>query len=534
MQIRRYFQLLLLAWVALGITPALAQPEQAKVSWGKELRQPGNTTLRKIVHVGPEGLYTLREKGATAFSSTPRVFLEFYNRSMDLQRGRDFDLKYNRKVRTLEDVMMLKGRLLLFSSFFNQAHKKNYLFVQEVNPQRLTPDKRIDMIAEMETPSRSNTGDFDFILSKDSSKLLIVNRLPHTRKNAGRFAFRVFNPDMQLLWHQDVELPYSEDLFSIEDYRIDNDGNVYLLGIVYPDDGSRNRRRGNLSYKYVLLSYRANSDKPEEYRLDLGDKFITDLTFRVADDGELICTGFYSDRSSYGIKGTYYFRIDPVLRRLYNQNIHPFDINFLTEHLSERKRDQAVEAEERGDTRRQIELYDYKLDELVLRSDGGALLVAEQYYIYEQYYRTFDGILHTVTYYNYNDVIVVNIRPSGEIEWVSRVPKRQTTTDDGGFFSSYAMAIVRDRLYFVYNDNPRNMSSGGAPAGRLYNFNGTNSVIALAEVQRGGQVKTYPVASNREANVLLRPKMCRQIGLREIALYGELNRRYRMGSLRLP
>lgn len=532
MLLRHFIRFALFASIALSTLSASAQPDKASIRWGKELNQPRNTTLRKIVHIEPQGFYTLREKGASVFSSTPKVFLEFYNRNMDLQRGRDFDLKYKRKLRELEDVIMLQGKFKLFTSFYNQAHKKNYLFVQDVDPQRLTPNKRVQMIAEMETPSKVNVGEFDFHVSKDSSKLLIVNRLPHSRKNPERFAFRVFDPSLNLLWHKDVELPYGEELFSIEEYRIDNQGNVFLLGIVYPNTDARTRRRGNLSYQYLVLSYTGNVEKPVEYRLDIGNKFITDLTFRITDNSELICTGFYSERNTYGIKGTYYFRLDPVSRKVYNQNLHPFETSFLTAHLSERKRDQAMEAERRGENR-QIELYDYKLDELVLRSDGGALLVAEQFYIYEAVYQTFDGMMRTITYYNYNDVIVVNIKPSGEIEWVARIPKRQTSTDDGGYYLSYAMAIVRDRIYFVYNDNIRNFDPNRKD-NRLYNFNGNNSVIALAEVLKTGEVSTHPVASNKEANIVVRPKICKQIGAREIALYGERGRRYRFGSLQLP
>ena len=51
-----------------------------------------------------------------------------------------------------------------------------------------------------------------------------------------------------------------------------------------------------------------------------------------------------------------------------------------------------------------------------------------------------------------------------------------------------------------------------------------NSIIALAELHRDGTVKTYPLDSNRDANIITRPKVCKQVGLREMIIYGELGR----------
>jgi hypothetical protein len=94
-----------------------------------------------------------------------------------------------------------------------------------------------------------------------------------------------------------------------------------------------------------------------------------------------------------------------------------------------------------------------------LRSDGGAILVAEQYYVqtvmpnngysmspygynsmyYNRYYYNspfYSGYNNRRPdyYYNYNDIIVVNIRPTGEIEWSARIPKLQESKNDQGLF----------------------------------------------------------------------------------------------------
>jgi hypothetical protein len=53
----------------------------------------------------------------------------------------------------------------------------------------------------------------------------------------------------------------------------------------------------------------------------------------------------------------------------------------------------------------------------------------------------------------------------------------------------------------------------------------------LSQVNKDGQVTTWPLASHQDVGVLTRPKMSRQIGRRQLALFGERGNSYRLGSL---
>lgn len=56
-------------------------------------------------------------------------------------------------------------------------------------------------------------------------------------------------------------------------------------------------------------------------------------------------------------------------------------------------------------------------------------------------------------YYYYNDILVINIKFIGEIEWVSCIFKWQEIVNDGGYYFFYVMVIVWDCFYFIFNDN---------------------------------------------------------------------------------
>lgn len=519
------------------------------LEWGNDYSEPSNTRSTKLIGIRPDGFYLLRQKVLNNPEAKPRAWVEFYDNDMNLKKSIEQELKYKGKQRDFEDVIYLKGELYLLTSFNNSAKKKNYLFKQKISSNSLVPSKNLDMICETDARNKEAEGSFGSHISKDSSHLLIYNDLPYQKNEPEQFGFRVFDENFDLVWEKDIVLPYPDNQFTVEEYQVDDSGNVHLLGVLYTDS-AKWRRKGSPTYQYIILSYLENGERTEEHRVGLENKFVTDLTFRPTKSGELICSGFYSEKGTYSIKGAYYFRLDPKTRTISNSNYQPFEFDFLTEFMSEKNKSKAKAAEERNDARRSAELFNYSLDELITRSDGGAVLVAEQFYIEEDRYNDFPygygygyypyspfsynryrNNYQIDYYYNYNDIIVVNIRPTGEIEWAARIPKKQETRNDGGYYSSYAMSIVRDKLFFVYNDNARNFGDN-KKSNRLYNYNGDDSVISLAQINMQGKVTTYPLASNRDAGVISRPKMCKQIGKKEMAIFGERGRGYRFGKLK--
>lgn len=497
----------------------------AQIRWGERMAEPAGSRIQKMISMDKDGFHMLRKKDPGALSYE-QVYVEYYDNSLKVKRSSKINLKYKGKRRAFENVAKIGGKLYLFTSFHNQAQKKNYLFYQSLS-KRLNPSKSLTKIAEIDTRNLSNTGEFNLLISEDSTKVLLYNQLANKKREPEQFALRVLDDQLSLLWSRDIILPYNDQQFAVEDYRIDESGNVYLLGVLF-NDGVRERRRGLPNYEYVILAYTEGGKADQEYRIDVKAKFITDLTFRIANDGSLTCAGFYSEKGTYSIKGTCFFQLDPVSKKVANLNFQEFDFQFRTEFLDNRAQRRAARAESTGNPEREAELSRFSLDELILRSDGGAVLVAEQYYVFERTYRYWDGSLRFDYFYHYNDIIVANIRPDGSIEWASRIPKRQETVNDGGYFSSYAMSIVRDRLYFIFNDNSRNFDGS---SGRLHNFNGRNSIITLAELNKDGQLDMYPLFHNRDAGTITRPKICKQVGSRRMLVYGERGRNYRFAEL---
>lgn len=524
-----------------------------RLEWGPVLKSPDNSGLQKVFNVTDDGFSALRMKGANDFSRA-RLYIEQYDAAFQLRQSTPFKLKYKGKDLQYVDLLSIGGKSHLLTSYFNKSHKKNYLFAQALNRQQTGLSSSLRMIAELPSYNMFQEGSFGIHTSEDTNYVLIHASIPERKNEPEQFSFFVYDRTLERLWSKTVRLPYPASQYAVEDIQIDESGDVYVLGLLY-GEGSKAIRRGQPNARYLITAYRAQGEEKKEYWVGLPDRFITDLTFKVNPTGDLVCAGFYSDRDANSVKGTYYVLIDGSSQEIIRQGLEPFDAGFLTTHLSPAKQTRAIEAERAGNSNAVPELYRYALNDLILRSDGGAVLIAEQYYVNEDrfYYSPYSrwgnqfwnpywspafgwpgygwnrgmNNYQIDYFFNYNDIIIVNIRPDGSIEWASRIPKLQETANDGGIYSSYARAVSSSNILFLYNDHPANAN----PKGPLQTFTGNRAIMMVSSVDKNGTVTHFPLRSDGSARVMARPRSSRQIGSRELLLYGEWGREYQFGRL---
>jgi len=529
--VSKYYYLLVLAFFCFTAENYAQNSIPAEINWGEEYKEPSKSALSRIIGSDEKYYYTLRRK--YGMQGNQEVYIEKYSLDgLKLIKANAVNLKFQKKLRSFHELLKVNDDIFLITSYLNKAKKKNYLFAQKFKSNLEVSDDLIK-IGEMDIPNIAKEGIFDIEISRDSSKILVYHDLPHRGGENERLALSIYDSEFNELWNKEISIPYPDKQFTFEEYRISNEGDVFLLGVKFYD-GANIRRRGKPNYEYLLLTYLEEGSRSKEYSLKDPSKFITDLTFEPTRKGEIVCSGFYSEKSAYTIKGTFFMRINILSEDILVNNFKQFDFDFVTINYSESKKNRAEKAALNNNKNREAELCKFALDDLILRSDGGALLIAEQYFVEEYFTNTgfqpgiAGGINDRVYEYNYNDIIVVNINPDGSIAWSTLIPKTQVTTNDGGYFSSYSKAIVNDKIYFVYNNNRRNFDSERSGN---FNFDGRQSIIALTAVNKDGEFRTYPLYDNRDADILTRPKVCEQVGKRKMLIYGEKNRRFKFASL---
>lgn len=510
---KKWSSLLLFSVLAIS---AIAQKftKEANVNWGKEYRRPSFSAVEKIIASDASGTYVWRNKAGSLTNT--EIIVERYNNQLDLDKSASLDLPLNAFNNDFQvvDIVPFGGNIVMLSALYDGRANENILHVQRIDKTSLKLQGQRKEVAKISAKRRMNKGGFDYAISRDSSRILMYAALPFERRGGEKLSLTVYDDKLNQQWTKDVELPFRDRDFQVENYEVDRRGNVYILGRLI--DRNNISLFGNRPfYSYVIVAYRNNGKDVKQYDVSLGDDFITDLTMRVGNDGDLICAGFYSERTTQSMKGSFFSKINAETKKMYDIKKGEFDSEFLAQFMSKRR------------ARKKRELFNYRIDQLVLRSDGGALMVAEQFFVRVTTQTDANGFqTQTYTYY-YNDIIAINMNPDGSIEWATRIPKRQI--DGSGAFSSYAMTISKGKIYFMYNDHPKNINR--TDFRRIRNFNGRRSVVTLAVLSPDGSYKKYPLFSNRDERILMQPKIAQQVSADEMVIFGLFKRRYKFGRV---
>lgn len=517
-----------------GIVIAQNQSDKVDIKWGNEIESSRKKTLSSILGHDESGFYALQTERKGLFGTSTEITIDHYDNNANRIKSIELSLEAGGEEREYENIIHDNGTMFLFTSCLNKKTKFNSLYVQTIDKNSLTTNNDLKKLVDIDYSGfrKSNSGNFRFATSNDGSKILVFYNLPYDKGEYDKFGFGVYDNSMNLIWKKDIVLPYKDELFDIEKIRVDNEGNVYLLNTVYKEK-RRKKRHGEPNYQYAILAYRNGVENADEYTANLSGKFLTDMQITIDKNRDIVCAGFYSEVGTYSIKGSYFISIDSKTKEIKNQSFKEFSIDFIVENMTERQKKKVEKKLEKG---KDVEMYEYNLDDIILRSDdGGAILVGEQYFVNSvTTTTTINGTTTTTTtyYYNYNDIIVVSINPAGQIDWVTKIPKRQVTSNDGGFFSSYSLSIVGNKLYFLFNDHPDNLLEKTNDTKKYKSFSGQKgSVVVLATVNNDGSYTKEALFKMVDAEVMIRPKVCGQISSNEMIIFGQRKKIERFARL---
>ncbi|MBL4657406.1 MAG: hypothetical protein JKX73_05355 [Flavobacteriales bacterium] len=522
---------LLCCLIALSLA-AQNTTEIAKVHFGVETKESKRISLGDIVGYDETGTYILKTKRKGLYGIKSDLIYEHLNHDLAKTVSAELNLDIANKKKGYEYTFHSNNKLYLYSSFLDKKMKKNTFYYQELNKKTLRPSAKLHTLGVINYAGKSNynSGAFYLRRSRNEERILLYYSLPYAKGAKEKFAFTVFDKDMNKMWGKTVTLPYMEELFDVERYKVDDKGNVYILGLEFKDK-RKLKRKGEPNYKYTMISFKDNGENVANYPIELPGKFITDMQFAIADNGDIVCGGFYSEEGTFSIKGSYFLSMDGKSNTIKSNSVNEFGIDFITQNLKAKK---AAKAKKKAAKGKAVELYEYELDDIILKDDGGAVLIGEQYYVRVVTRTSTDanGNTRTTTtyYYHYNDIIVININPKGIIEWTEKIPKRQVTTNDGGYFSSYALAVRGDKMHFLFNDNPANLFY--KPGMKLSNFSKQKgSVVVLVTLTEEGRYSKDLLFKTKDAEVLIRPKVCEQTNDNEMILFGQRRKMHRFARL---
>jgi hypothetical protein len=477
------FAVLLLA----GLTAQLEAQEIALAESKMDVN-PSTTKMHKLFAHDQDYYYVIR------FYAN-QYYLEKLDQNLEPLLEEPIKLFQGINTFQLEGVIHFHNELYVFFSFTRIA--EIVLYYQKIDKSTMKPYSAPVVLTTIHT-IKGAWASFFFSLSHRETKLLIACRTKLTWRRDQYNEYYVYDEDLSLVWKRKDTYEFKGQGPRDNIYVVDDIGNISILSLLKQENIiSLFRKFRNL---YTIYRYTHEGNDFMEYPVTLEKTYIRDINIISGEQGELYCAGLYSESFDVGVRGTFFFMIDPATGRIYDRTLNPFDNALLTQ--AETNKEPMLQ---------NTELVNYNITDMVLRSNGRIFLIAEQ---------VFDQTQNT-----YNNLIVTCYDINGSVYWTRAVEKRQDfnyrtvaatgyeLTDfrdfmmDTGYISanienycSYALLAPWDETGIVlfYNDHIRNLEQSGKR--RSFNQPKKSYLLAVSIDEYGNMTKTPVKIWKKKAN----------------------------------
>ena len=504
------------------------------IEWGEKIDL--KEKIFDIIGENSDGIYTVGGKGKA-------YFLEHFD-------SKTFSKKYSKEIIVKEEdglktelakMLMLDGNLIQLTYVVDKDAKEVRVYGYLLDNQgKARSERKTILTSSFEKKSRA--GYQDIRVSRDRSKLLVCNSTYYKKEGEYyQIDFTLFSSDLEPIKETQTQVPLeNEDAdIDISNFFVENDGSFFMAL------SEQERVKGvYVTKKFWIYSYMPfNGFELQKLPVEIKDKTATSIALTSDLDGNLIGAGFYGEKYNAGIfkgnglAGSYYVKIDPKQNKVLVSNMQEFPTEFTAQVLKEKKANKG----------KLIPNLFYPM-EIIGKSNGGAVMMAEYYY-------EFWNSRNRTTTYTHGPLAIVDINPQGEINWVRAIPKNQVYVEpqltlglglfSGGLsltfvysftlfesqtvFHSALFGVHGDKLYVMYNDNPKNSE--------IEHFRDTNKLIGykksvpvVIEIDPEGNMKKDLVERGK-SEVVLRPGVSLQVRQGETLLYGTRKKEEKMGRI---
>lgn len=274
--------------------------------------------------------------------------------------------------------------------------------------------------------------DLDIKLSEDKQKLLF-----YYIRTDGELDWVAYDrAERKILWLKERSFG---DINYLRDYKqllINNSGEVF---IILERNNLRRKRK-----KHEFLVHQINKEGPTlTYRAPFPNFLTYDVLFDYDEmNKQLLAAGLYA-KDNYNADGIFYLKIINKDSTLLQKTA--FETTFMRSLT--------------GEKRKKLDgVSNLEIQDLILRRDGGLILVAEQNFRYQyQMMGSFynDNIGSTQTDYLYENILVASIHPTGKLHWKEVLYKSQSSENDDARYSSYFLMKTASNFRLFYNDDIR-------------------------------------------------------------------------------
>lgn len=339
------------------------------------------------------------------------------------------------------------------------------------------------------------------VYSEDRSKALVY----FVENNRDVTAISLDLVNQSFLWTHKMRPERMEYPRDWRQLLVDNDGDMHL---VLERDNRRSQRE---KHHYQVFRYGLNSGKMMKiFEVPLEGKLTYDVYFDYDNlNDQLVAGGLWANENPARSEGYFYLRVDPWKPDNPLLTFHDFNDEFVAD-LIEKSPEKAAKG-----------LTDARVQQVVLRRDGGLLILGERVRVFERAgsrtARNIGGVPgpRYITDHYYEDLFVISVHPDGREHWRKVLHKKQYSQDDNAIFSSFFLAKTPSALRLLFNDDIQ-----------------PETAVSEYIIGAGGMTDRNAVFSTEDQNLRLRFRDAVQIAANELVVPSERRSRLRLVRVR--
>jgi hypothetical protein len=328
--------------------------------------------------------------------------------------------------------------------------------------------------------SSRNERQTSFDLSPNGKYLAIAT--DNIYEDVNDYSIRVFDAvTLELLYIESYQ-KHKEKYFKHNDISVTDSAEVFILGKLYKE-GEKEKKKGEANYDFILN--KVTKDSNNELIISLTDQYIKSLNISSINN-ELHLIGFYSEKRTGKIKGGCNFIIDSENFKVSSKKNYELPIDVYED----------LYGNNRGSKKEGDELRNFYVDYILEDSNGNTYLLAEEFYVTQNYVPNGMNGGYYQTVYHFDDILILKFGASGKLDWGRSIFKRSNSP-------SYNAFVKNDELHVLLNsgknllekkDGRTKVSKGWLESSSLYDIVYNNS----------GEV-TYSKIQDNKGNTIYLP-----------------------------
>lgn len=359
----------------------------------------------------------------------------------------------------------------------------------------------------------ANNKIYTTIYSDDKEKIMIFKINSRNTKNF-IFTTLLFDKDLQLQKKHQLNMPMEERNDYFTDFMLDNEGSL-VFGKYVRKGG------GDFITDLVLVVKDPDSTQFSINDMKTGDRVLDEVKIKIDNTNRrYLFTALYYKQKRGNIEGLYTVIWDRKSASIVREHLLPFN--------------EELRAQAKGqDANLKIAFNDYFIKNIIIKKDGGYILVAESMYTstrgggafnrwdylgwnnpwvspfnsyyYSPYYYGAYGYPWSrwggsSTRYHAENIIILSFNNIDSLEWSNVIPKSQFDDQTDGLISHQVMNTGGE-LHFLFN-----------------NYERRTLLLNDQSIGADGKITRYPTLKNLDRNIEFMPRYGKQVASRSIIM----------------